>query len=352
MKGGNLMNILLTLNKQISLNAIGFLYAFIHFTVDAACFYFLFSRLAADSMWWCLALFYDALAFIPQSFFGLLVDRFPRFNAGFAGCILVFLALIIPFDMPALIIISLGNALAHIGGAHHTLCDSNGKIAPCGIYVSGGSFGVITGQLLALAGITVTVPLTLIAISAILTLVVFAKHHPDTYEAQGFDITPNISAEVIVLLAFIAVAVRSYIGYAVPTEWNQARIHAILLYCFMGIGKAIGGILCDCVGYRKTSFISLIASLPFLLFGNRVIVLSLIGIGLFSMTMPVTVAILVSKLPKNPCFAFGITTIALFVGTFPAFFIQPQTLLGHQVVVLILSILAALCIHTSLKKGE
>jgi hypothetical protein len=80
-------------------------------------------------------------------------------------------------------------------------------------------------------------------------------------------------------------------------------------------------------------------------------VLSLIGIGLFSMTMPVTVALLVSALPEEPCFAFGITTVALFVGTVPAFFIRPETLLAHQITVLLLSVLAAGCLHRTLKKG-
>ncbi len=340
------------MNKHITPNIVGFLYAFIHFTVDSACFYFLYSHLIADPIWWCLAIFYDALAFIPQSFFGLIVDCFPKFNAGFVGCILVFTALVIPFDIPALIVISIGNAFAHIGGAHHTLCDSNGKIAPCGIYVSGGSFGVITGQLLGVIGKSMLpILLLLIAISAILTLFIATKHHLDNYIAEGFHITSDISTSLIVALAFTAVAVRSYIGYAVPTNWNQGTLQAILLFSFMGIGKMLGGILCDYIGYRKTSFISLIVSLPFLLFGNSIMLLSLIGIGLFSMTMPVTIAILLSKLPEKPCFSFGITTVALFVGTLPAFFIQPQSLLEHQITILILSALAILCINKSLKKG-
>ncbi len=338
-------------NKQLSLHTIGIIYAFIHFTVDAACFYFLFSRLSSSPYWWGLALFYDALAFIPQSFFGLLSDCFPKFNAGLTGCIMVILALIIPANIPALIILSLGNALAHIGGAHHTLCDTKGKIAPCGIYVCGGSFGVISGQLLGIFYHKhVWIPVIFLLISAILTIILANKHISQNSEATGFDITSDIPVSVIVLLAFIAVAVRSYIGYAVPADWNKENIHAILLYSFMGIGKAFGGILCDYIGYRTTSFISLIVSLPFLLFGNTFVFLSLIGIGLFSMTMPVTVAILVSVLPRTPCFSFGITTIALFVGTFPAFFIQPVGLPAHQITVTILSILAALCIHYSLKK--
>ncbi|MBR6777090.1 MAG: hypothetical protein IKM27_05030 [Clostridia bacterium] len=341
------------MKKQVTVHTAGWIYAFIHFSVDAACFYFLFSRLNASPAWWALAVLYDAVAFVPQSFFGLLSDRFPKINFGFTGCVLVLAALVLPFDIPALLIISLGNALAHIGGAQHTLCGAEGKIAPCGIYVSGGSFGVIAGQLLAVSGFgSVLVPLAFMAISAGLTVAVAKIHLIEDYSSEGFDITSRLPLAVILLLTFAAVAVRSYVGYAVPSEWNSGTAQKVLLYCAMGAGKLLGGILCDKIGYRKTTFISLVVALPFLLFGNTFMVLSLIGIGLFSMTMPVTVGILVSKFPFNPCFAFGITTVALFVGTFPAFFVRPEGLLAHQITVFVLSVVAAVCINMSLKKGK
>lgn len=341
------------MNKQITVHTAGWVYAFIHFSVDAACFYFLFSRLSASPAWWALAMLYDALAFVPQSFFGLLADRFPKINFGFTGCALVLVALVFPFDIPALLIISLGNALAHIGGAQHTLCGAEGKIAPCGIYVSGGSFGVVTGQLLGVCGFGwVMLFLAFMALSAYLSVVVEKTHPISVSSAEGFDITSKLPITVVFILAFVAVAVRSFVGYVIPSEWNNGTAQKIFLYCVMGSGKLLGGILCDKIGYRKTTFISLVVALPFLLFGNTFMLLSLIGVGLFSMTMPVTVGILVSKFPQNPCFAFGITTAALFAGTFPAFFIRPEGLLWHQITVFVLSAIAAVCINLSLKKGK
>lgn len=341
------------MKKRITVQAAGWIYAFIHFSIDAACFYFLFSRLYANPAWWALAMLYDALAFVPQSFFGLLVDRFPRVNFGFIGCIFVLTALVFPFDIPALLILSLGNALAHIGGAQHTLCGAEGKIAPCGIYVSGGSFGVIAGQLLGASGsVGLLFFLACMALSSILAVAVEKTHPLKVSHAYGFDITSKIPVEVIVILAFVAVAARSFVGYAIPSEWNNGTVEKVFLYCSMGIGKLLGGVFCDKIGYRKTAFVSLIISLPFLLFGNTVMLLSLFGIGLFSMTMPVTVGILVSELPSKPCFAFGITTAALFAGTLPAFFIRPEGLLEHQVTVFVLSVVSAACIMLSLKKGK
>ncbi len=328
----------------------GVLYCFIHFTVDAACFYFLFTRLHIHPLFAALSLFYDALAFPTQTLFGIIADRFPRFNGGLTGCLMIAAALLLPWTMPALLLLGLGNALAHVDGARHTLCGAGGKIAPCGIYVSGGSVGVITGQLMA-RSCSVALPLGLMLLSVLLTLWLAHVHHPICTAADGFHLHPDRPLGMIVLLAFGAIAVRSYIGFAVPTGWNQTTFHAVLLYVAMALGKLTGGLLCDRIGFRKTAALSIGLSLPLLLLGDRAMVLSLTGIGLFSMTMPVTVAILVSVLPEEPCFAFGITTVALFVGTVPAFFIRPETLLAHQVTVLLLSVLAAGCLHRTLKKG-
>ena len=51
-------------------------------------------------------------------------------------------------------------------------------------------------------------------------------------------------------------------------------------------------------------------------------VISLIGVMFISMTMAITLAILVSVLKKTPGLAFGFTTIGLFLGTAPIFFVE------------------------------
>ena len=80
-------------------------------------------------------------------------------------------------------------------------------------------------------------------------------------------------------------------------------------------------------------------------------VLSLIGVALFSMTMPITVAVLASVFPKRPGFAFGITTTGLFMGVAPAFFIRPESLLTHQILIIVLTAAALPAILLSIKKG-
>lgn len=71
-------------------------------------------------------------------------------------------------------------------------------------------------------------------------------------------------------------------------------------------------------------------------------ILSLIGVMLFSMTMAITLAIIVSAIKKNPGIAFGFTTIGLFIGTLPIFFFGIRDLLSSILLILIIGLLANL----------
>ncbi len=298
-------------------------------------------------------MFFDALAFVPQGFIGIIADKFSRFNYGLLGCVMILVSLVIPLDVPALIILCLGNALSHIGGAQKTLRTSGGKITPASLFVGGGSFGVITGQLLGVIGNNklIAIPLVLMALCVVLLLLIEKLRSIEEKE-WVLDVTTKHSVLVITLLAFAVVATRAYIGYAIPTEWKKSDFQAVLLFVIMGIGKMTGGIFADLIGYYKTALISGVLALPFLLFGNSYMILSLIGVGLFSMTMPITIAILVSKFPDRPCFSFGITTVALFMGTVPAFFIRPTTLFQHQLTVLILIIIATIALLLCIERRK
>lgn len=332
---------------------IGISYGFVHFSVEVASFYLLFSRVSTSPYWWAFALLFDALAFIPQGILGILTDKYPKCNIGVIGSLLMILALLIPNGVLGLVVIALGNACIHISGAQHTLRDSQGKSTPNAIFIGGGSFGVITGQLLAsFASIGILmIPLLLMTLSLVIQFFIH-KTHPLEGEPAQFDIAANRSTVTIALLAFVGVVVRGYTAYAIPSEWNKTVPQAVALFVCMGIGKILGGVFSDRFGFRKVTLISLLGGLPFLLFGNSNMALSLTGVALFSMTMPVTVSILASRFPHRPGFAFGITTIGLFVGSAPAFFIRPESLLAHQLVVIALTAVALPAISICIKKGK
>ena len=104
--------------------------------------------------------------------------------------------------------------------------------------------------------------------------------------------------------------------------------------------------MCYLIGVRKTAIISIVGALPFLLFGDKVMLVSLIGIMMFSMTMAITLGILVSTLKKTPGLAFGLTTIGLFLGTAPIFFFKFTTVLSNCILITILTVI---CLIMALK---
>lgn len=326
----------------------GILYAFVHFSVEVACFYFIFNRFAVSQYWVLFALLYDCLAFVPQGIFGVLQDRYPSLDLGSCGAVMIIAALVLPFDIIAFVLLSLGNALVHISGAKYTLCDAEGKLAPSGIFVGGGSFGVVIGQLLSKTEL-VTIPLVLMALAVIMILLV-RFHLPVSDRAEGFDIaSENMPIWVFILLMFLAVSVRAYIGYAIPIAWKKTALDSVILFFVMGLGKMLGGIVSDLIGAKRTAVFSLILSLPFMLFGNSNMLISVIGVGLFSMTMAITLGGLVSRLPDQPGVSFGITTVGLFVGTLPSFFVLPNTLMANQITVTVLTLAVILIFIFGLK---
>ena len=333
----------------------GYLYFYIHFVVEVVCFYFL-SKVTNDSSFiWLVPFIYDGLAFVPQSLIGYLNDLYPKLKIDFIGIIMMLTSIAL-FSFTSinlyyiLILLCLGNACLHISGAENTLKNSNGKLSHSAIFVSGGSFGVISGKLLSITNIPSWTLLILI-----LTLIPFVllanTYNEKNSHCNKFNYATNkLPSGLIIIFAVLVVIIRGYMGYGIPTSWNKTIIQTIILYVTMGIGKALGGILSDRFGIKKIAVISTIFSIPLLCFGNNQMIISLLGVMMFSMTMPITLAILVSVLKKAPGLAFGLTTIGLFLGTAPIFFIKITNQIFNILLITILSILCCILLLLILRK--
>lgn len=337
----------------------GYLYFYIHFVVEVICFYTL-AKLLGDSIFlWIAPFMYDAFAFVPQSLIGYISDKYPKINIGIIGTILLLIGLItcnlhILGYIP-LIILCLGNACLHVSGAETTLRASDGKLSHSAIFVAGGSFGVITGKLLGTLNFSYLF-LVLLGLTMIPFILLADEYRKEADKqkqpCKNFNyINKKINPFIIILLAVFVVIVRGYMGYGIPTSWNKTVFQTILLYFAMGTGKALGGILSDWIGIRKTAVISILLALPFLLFGDDLMLISLIGVLMFSMTMSITLAILVSVLKNKPGLAFGLTTIGLFLGTVPIFFIKLSKLY-NCIVIGVFSIICIIIMLNILRKDE
>lgn len=333
----------------------GYLYAYIHFIVEVVCFYYLNKITGGSYIIWLIPFMYDGLAFVPQSIIGYINDLYPKIRMDYIGVILLTLAMLL-FSFTSisvfisLILICLGNACLHISGAENTLKNSGGNLSHSAIFVAGGSFGVITGKLLA----TTSIP-SYILIPLILTIIPFIML-ANTYKCDNelkFDYhNKSIPVLLIILGALIVVIMRGYIGYGIPTSWNKTIFQTILLYVAMGLGKALGGILSDLFGIRKIAVVSCLLSIPFLCMGNNLMIVSLIGVMMFSMTMPITLALLASCLKNKPGLAFGITTIGLFIGTAPIFFIKITNEIFNIILIISMSLICLIILLLILKKEK
>lgn len=334
--------------------ACGYLYFYIHFVTEVACFYFLSKVTNNSNFIWLVPLIYDGFAFVPQSIFGFINDKHPKIIFSIYGIVLMILAYLLNFCTSinlfvSLIILCIGNAFIHVNGAETTLKASDGKLSHSAIFVSGGSFGVVTGKLLATTFVPfwAIIPLCFTAFPFILLAESYKSEKSNT---NNFDYAVSKKPMFVILLAVLVVIVRGYVGYGIPTSWNKTIPQLILFYFIMGIGKALGGILSDAIGIRKVAVISTIVAIPFLCFGDNIMIVSIIGIMMFSMTMAITLAILVSVLKKAPGLAFGLTTIGLFLGTAPIFFIKITSFALNIGLIITMSILCCIILLAILKK--
>ena len=336
--------------------SLAWMYAYIHFILEVVCFCFL-SRVSPSLFVWLIPFLYDGFAFIPQSLIGYVKDRFPKINVGLIGMIGLLIGISL-FSFTScnkyvlVIIIGLANACLHIEGAYHTIGLSKGKLTFSAIFVGLGAIGVITGRVVALSNMP-TWFLLLMIITMLPILIYRKNNYLDNIFLNEYDyVKKRKNKFIIILLICLVIMVRAYLGYRIPSAWNTTTVHTIILFVTMGLGKILGGVLADSWGLKKTACVSTLCSIPFLIFGNQDMLISLIGIMLFSMTMSITLAMLISILPRNPGLAFGLTTIALACGTFPIFFIAITDTLINTLIILILSFLSFLILNTLLKENK
>ena len=340
----------------------GFLYFYVHFVTEVVCFFVLAQYTESAPVAWLISFAYDLLAFTPQSLFGYLSDKFKKCTFGVAGLVLLGAALVLqahtPWPFLSLTVVCIGNAFTHVNGAEVTLRTANGSLSHSAIFVSGGSFGVVTGKLLAAAGTPYWLLLILVvsAIPFAILAQMYLKDSAAAYDAvpcRAFCYhNPNIGKGLIILLSVIVVIVRGYMAYGIPISWRKTTLQTILLFTFMGVGKALGGVLADLFGVKKLALGSIAAALPFLLFGDNHMIVSLVGVMFFSMTMSVTLAVLVSVLPKAPGLAFGFTTIGLFLGVVPVCFVKITGLAANCIMLSVMTVICLACMLISIRKDE
>ena len=302
-------------------------YSVIHFIVDMMCgiiMMALVSPLVKGTNSYVISfLLYNLFAFAFQLPFGIIADKLNK-NAYVSaiGCLFIAISFAF-FKIPVFVAIlaGIGNALFHVGGGIDVLNIADRKASKPGIYVATGAIGLFLGQKFSSFFINYAIVLILVLFASAAFLTYAYKKINKEYNVQNseykVDKIENKTAWILVTL-FITIVLRSYIGFAIKYDWKSNLVLSILFVFGVVFGKMFGGILGDKFGLKKVATISLVASAFCLGFASNIPILGIIGILLFNMTMPITLIMASNILPNNKGLAFGLTTLALFVGAVPS----------------------------------
>jgi FSR family fosmidomycin resistance protein-like MFS transporter len=299
-------------------------YSFSHALVDAASIAAVMSlayQKAHSSEALMLVLLYNFLAFATQPLLGILSDRFFKAERVSAlGCIITAIGLMISFPYWSIALVGIGNALFHVGGGITSLNIDPGKAWAPGIFIAPGNIGVFIGILAAKTEFNHWLYILLLIIAAFSFIIIRLPDNTSLPEPNP--ISPKSSQNILyaaLFLILITVIIRSFAGLTVQFQWKDNMTLLILLSICVTLGKAFGGVLSDKFGLLKVPVIGLMIAIPCIIIGFKIPVAGSIGMLLFNLTMPVTLILASNLLPQNKGFAFGLTVLALSIGSIPAY---------------------------------
>ncbi|MBR3134494.1 MAG: hypothetical protein IKG56_03440 [Clostridia bacterium] len=303
------------------------IYSIIHFVVDLSCAVLITNMIShktgQDLNVFIAIIIYNFFAFAVQLPVGIIADKANK-NAicSAIGCLLVAVAYgFANYEILACLIAGLGNSLFHVGGGIDVLNISDKKATLSGIFVSTGAMGIFLGQKSGSIGAEKNYLLiVLLIISALLLIQLYLKVRDRVNNEEVIIPTINKKMLIAIMCLIVTVVIRSYVGLILAFEWKSSFILALISIFVVVLGKMLGGVIGDRIGFIKTSLFSLISSAVLFLFAFNNSILGVIAILLFNMTMPITLTALSNLLSNNKGMAFGLLTLALFIGAIPVFF--------------------------------
>jgi FSR family fosmidomycin resistance protein-like MFS transporter len=355
------------------------IYGVIHALVDAACVTAVVrasrgSYLADVGAFWTVA-GYDLLAFGLQFPLGLLVDRLRLARLSMLAGTAMAAVVLAPVSLPPLtttIVAGVGNALFHLGAGGLVLRSAGGRAAPAGVFVAPGALGLGLGLWMGRTGRASTFPIYIALAFAVIALVTLDKDGLKWEPSKGSHTlrpptgTPTPLASlglarwsaagkagglptrlaplpwvILLMLLLVSVAVRSFVGFGACFQCPAGLAVAIGLPAAGFLGKLVGGMVADRLGWLRTSIGALLLSLPLIAFSGGSLVLALPGVLLFQSTMAVTLVAVYALMPRWPATAFGLPSLTLIAGAFPTFFPAGKQFFGRWTFVLLIALSAA-----------
>ena len=339
------------MNKKIVL-----IYSTIHFIVDLASAIlvtnFISQKIGGNISFFIGIIVYNFFAFAMQLPVGIIADKVNK-NAicSAIGCLLVAIAFgLSNFGIVACTIAGIGNAMFHVGGGIDVLNISDKKATLSGIFVSTGAMGIFLGSKSSSIGFNkyYIIVVTLL-LSAILLLWLYNQIKEKVRNEKVIIPKINSNEMIAIICLIITVCIRGYVGLILSFEWKSNFILAVISICAVVFGKMLGGIIGDRIGFTKISLISLIVSAICFIFAFNNSILGILAILFFNMTMPITLTALSNILFNNKGMAFGLLTLALFIGAMPVFFGYTKVIFSPEGL-FITTILSMIILYIGIKK--
>lgn len=328
-------------------------YGLAHALVDGVCIgsilLLFFNKVVTNEYLFILIVLYNLIAFGTQPLFGFISDLLKSSkNTAIKGCILVGIGSLVTGIYPIIgvIILGIGNALFHIGGGVVSLNLTPGKATAPGIFVAPGALGLFIGGILTKNGVFDVIYAFIFLL--LMSVIIFIVKPPEiNFVRKDYTKYELTVVGKIVLLILFSIAIRALIGSVMVFPWKSDLMLAFIFVLLVVLGKSFGGILGDRFGWLKVGVFSLILSIPLLILGGQIAILGLIGIFFFNFTMPITLTVLANIFPGRPGFSFGLTTLALLIGSYPVF-LKIQNYFSSDIIVILSIILSALAIYVGL----
>ena len=323
-----------------------FFYSILHFLTDGLCALALYSRYGENGQWALYVLLYDFCAFVLQMPFGAFLDSLKRKLPGKTARRLPYFCALLGAVLTAAgaflhpVILGLGNALFHVGGGIGTIEEDREKQrggAALGIFVAPGALGLYLGSVYGQRGGAQQLPALLLTAAVYLLLfLVFGmlsgrkekeeKNGETGSFGKGAGRTAagplpqaDRAAAAAAALCFLVVVLRSYAGFSVTFSWKTGFLAGFACTLAVVLGKMAGGILAARFGTERIMTVSLILAALGYLFSEQPAA-GVAALFFFNMTMPVTLYMIADRFRGLEGFSFGLLTVALFLGVFPALF--------------------------------
>jgi len=210
----------------------------------------------------------------------------------------------------------LGSAAFHVGGGALSLCATRAGATGPGFFAAPGVLGLALGGALAAAGHIVVWPFLLLLVG--LGIAVLVQPLPAlSYTTEVSE--PLLENHDLIMIALLtAIALRSAVWstFQFVLAGNLPALLALAIAA--AIGKILGGVLADRVGWRRWTVGALLVSAPLLAIGSHRFELLLVGVTLLQSATPVALAMTAQLLPRQPATASGLVLgLAIALGAAP-----------------------------------